>query len=92
MGQEKDWRLENAAFLRGATFARRRWRAPRQDWDHDHCAACWAKLAEFGGPEVHREGYATTADHEQGEAYYWICPPCFLDLQEKLQWQLRSDA
>ena len=92
MVQEKDWRLENAAFLKGATLVRRRWQAPRQDWDHDHCVACWAKLAEFGGPGVHREGYATTADHTRGEGYYWICPQCFLDLQEELQWRWRSDA
>ena len=92
MEQEKAWRLANAVFLRGVTFVRRRWRSPREDWDHDHCAACWAKFGESEGPEALQEGYTTTADHEQGEGYHWVCPQCFLDLKEDLQWRLQSDA
>jgi hypothetical protein len=92
MGQEKAWRLGNAGFLKGMTFVRRRWWSYREGWDHDHCEACWAKLSDSGGSEVLHEGYTTTADHEQGEGYHWVCPQCFLDLKEDLQWRLQSDA
>jgi hypothetical protein len=45
----RDWRLEHLetqSHLRGVTFVRKPYAAPRPGWDHDHCVACWAKLAE----------------------------------------------
>jgi hypothetical protein len=57
------------------------------DWYHDHCAACWAKFADFEGPEVLHEGYATGPDHPKGTGYAWVCPLCFEELADMLKWK-----
>ena len=59
------------------TLVPKTWVRPRAEWDHDHCAFCWAKFADVDGPEILREGYATPDD------YYWICPTCFTDFREQ---------
>jgi hypothetical protein len=41
----------------GAVFRRERFRAPSADWDHEHCALCWAKFMDSDAPDVLREGY-----------------------------------
>ena len=86
-----DWRLERLEthpLLRGAAFIRKTYRAPRPDWDHDHCSACWRKLAEPGseGADGATEGYATTTAFVRGADAEWICAPCFDDFHEAMAW------
>ena len=81
------WRIENARRLQGLTLHFRRYTRWSESWDHDHCVACWAKFAEFDGPEILHEGYATGPDYVHGENYAWVCPRCFYDLQRALEWR-----
>ena len=83
MTSANDWRLTNQAeYLSGVTLVRKTWVRPRAEWDHDHCAFCWAKFADVDGPETLSEGYTTPDD------YYWICPTCFTDFREHFGWQV----
>ena len=86
----KEWRLANARHLRAARLQFRRYTRWSETWDHDHCSACWAKFAEFDGPDIQREGYAT-ADR-RGTGYEWICRECFEDLKDDLGLTLESRA
>jgi hypothetical protein len=54
-----DWRLETQEepWMYGASFRWERYRAPTADWDHDHCALCWAKFMDADQKDVLREGY-----------------------------------
>ncbi len=38
--------------------------------------------------DVLTEGYTTTAEHENGADYHWICKPCFEDFAERFQWRV----
>jgi len=82
----RDWRLNNVKGLQGLQFQRKRYTKWSDSWDHDHCAACWAKFAEFDGPGIQREGYATCDDYKHGAAYDWVCVSCFAGLQEAMGW------
>jgi hypothetical protein len=43
--------------------------------------ACWQKFAEVGvDPDALQEGYLS----QSGE---WICPQCFIELREALNWK-----
>ena len=86
MQPEQDWRIDNCRLPKGVALRRKKYRAPRKDWDHDHCAACWATFADFDGPEILHEGYATTAEYKLGEDYDWICPKCFAELRGAMNW------
>lgn len=86
MEHEKDWRAETAEFIRGERLRRKKYKAPSKRWDHDHCAACWAKFADFDGPEILHEGYTTIAESKWGADYHWVCPQCFSDLRELMEW------
>ncbi len=87
MVNEEDWRLQRAdRFIPGTAFRRKPYRAPSPKWDHDHCAACWAKFAEYEGPEYLHEGFAVTADYPKGEDYEWVCPECFEELKDQMSW------
>jgi hypothetical protein len=81
-----DWRIDNAQHLKGLTLHFRQWKSSRPDWDHDHCAACSAKLAGFDAPDVRRSGYATGDDYPKGAGYDWVCSDCFRDLKEVMGW------
>ena len=81
-----DWRAENAKGLRGLTLRRKKYRKRSERWDHDHCAACWAKFAEFDGPDIQHEGYATCEDYKFGADYDWVCIQCFSDLKHEMGW------
>ena len=88
---EKDWRLEHLEtqpYLRGVSFVRKPYRAYRLGWDHDHCVACWATLAEPGvaAADDFQEGYATTSSFVRGEDYDWVCPPCFEAFAVEMGW------
>ena len=42
-----DPRITNQkTYLLGVALAKKAWVRPAPDWDHDHCAFCWAKFAE----------------------------------------------
>jgi len=86
MELKKDWRAETSEFIRGERLCRKKYRAPSKEWDHDHCAACWAKFADFDGPGILHEGYATIAESKWGADYHWVCPQCFNDLHELMEW------
>ena len=83
IANESDWRLTfQERFLKGVTLAHRRYRryAANPNWDHDHCAFCWAKFMIEDHPDVLHQGYATLDD------YHWICETCFEDFKEKFGW------
>lgn len=83
MPNQSDWRLTNQeAYLKGKRLNRKKYKAPRPDWDHYHCASCWAKFMETPGPEILGEGYATDGDH------HWICPTCFEDFKDLFGWTI----
>lgn len=81
-----DWRLDNVKPLEGVRFRRKRYVRRSETWDHDHCAACWATFAEFDGPDILHDGYATCEDYKHGADYDWICGSCFADLREIMGW------
>lgn len=88
MDSDKQWRIDTAHFLKGAMLQRRRWKAPNDHWDHDHCACCWAKFAEWDAPDIQHEGYTTTDDYKLGAGYHWVCEGCFGDLKDEMRWRL----
>jgi hypothetical protein len=55
----ENWRYSRICHLQGSTFSFAKYQAPSDDWDHDHCSGCWAKFAEFDGPEILHSGYVT---------------------------------
>lgn len=83
---DKQWRIDNASHLKGAQLRFRHYTRWSESWDHDHCTACWAKFAEFDGPDIQHEGYATQNDYPKGSSYEWICQTRFADLKEDLHW------
>jgi hypothetical protein len=82
-----DWRIENCKVLRAVKLQRKPYRKRSESWDHDHCAACGAKFAEFDGPEIHHEGYATCEDYDLGAEYDWVCVRCFSELKDEMGWE-----
>jgi hypothetical protein len=89
---DDDWRLRNARHLAGLTLHRQPYKRWSDSWDHDHCAACFAKFAEFDGPDVQHVGYATGDDYAKGAGYEWVCPACFSDLKDRLGWTSDGDS
>jgi len=90
MAREKDdWRLTGQhRYLHGATLVRKSYRAYSETWDHDHCSFCWATFRDSPEPDVLTEGYATTAEHERGADYHWICKQCFDDFADLFDWRV----
>ncbi len=43
-------------------------------------------FAEYDGPGILHEGYATTAAHNKGEDYDWVCAKCFSELRAVMGW------
>ncbi len=85
-GNPDAWRIDFARHLTGLTLHLQRYSRWSESWDHDHCAACWAKFAELDAPGVLREGYTTGQDYPHGAGYEWICPTCFTELAKPLGW------
>ncbi|MGK9165810.1 hypothetical protein KXR53_05905 [Inquilinus limosus] len=83
---EHQWRADFAKHLKGARLQYRRYERWSETWDHDHCAGCWAKFMEAGGPDIQDEGYTTCDDYEEGAGYEWVCRECFDILKEHMQW------
>jgi hypothetical protein len=86
MSSDKQWRIDNAKRLRGLPLRFRPYHAWSKDWDHDHCAACWAKFTDREGSEGQTEGYATGPDYPKGAGYEWVCGQCFIDLKTEMEW------
>lgn len=59
-----DWRFDRLDNLRGKTFRLIQYGVPSKEWDHDHCEGCWARFAEYDGPDVLHEGYAHAEPYE----------------------------
>ena len=87
---DKQWRIDNAEHLRGVRLKLQTYAQWRDDWDHDHCAGCWAKFAEFEGPDILHQGYATTSDYPKGARYAWVCKQCVTDLRKDMGWILEE--
>jgi hypothetical protein len=83
---QKQWRINNARHLEGALLKFQRYVRWNDNWDHDHCAACWAKFAEGDDADILHEGYATCDDYVHGARYDWVCRVCFDELKEDLRW------
>lgn len=79
-----DDRLDNVKRLKGQKFRWKTYEMPRPDWDHDHCAACWAKFAETESPEISHEGYAVIEEYDKGAHYEWAWASCFEDLKDQI--------
>ena len=90
-GTDKQWRIDNASHLEGVRLQLRRYARLSESWDHDHCAACWAKFAELEGPDIQQEGYTTGDGYPHGACYEWICPACFSDLKDDMHWMVAGD-
>jgi hypothetical protein len=90
MDASDQWRIDNARRLSGLTLHFQKYVCWSDDWDHDHCAACWTKFAEFDDEGILHEGYATGPDYPKGERYAWVCPTCFTDLACVLGWKSAS--
>lgn len=43
--------------MHGASLRWARYQPPSPDWDHDHCALCFAKFMDADGDDILREGY-----------------------------------
>lgn len=89
MAMPEDSRLDHLRSLRGVRFIRKLYKAYRPGWDHDHCAACWAKFAENTADlePVEREGFATDDTYRHGADYDWICPTCFELFKAEMGWE-----
>ena len=90
----KDWRLERLereTDLGGLRFRRKAYTAPSAVWDHDHCEACSARMAEPGSPytDALHEGFTTCKEAPFGADYNWVCVTCFELFREAMRW---SDA
>ena len=81
----EDWRILpwHGDIFTGLTLLHRRWTADAAN-DHDHCAFCWEKFAEYDGCQ--REGYCTE------DRMYWICRVCFNDFREHFGWRIQVDG
>ena len=72
--KNNDWRLHGQEnYLANVQLFWRAWRQRQADWDHDHCAFCWAKFAEYDAPDVQHNAYATDDD------FHWVCGQCARD-------------
>jgi hypothetical protein len=71
--------------LKGLTLWWSTWTRPKPEWDHDHCAACWAKFCD-DVPDTLREGYTTGPDYQLGARYEWVCEECFSKFKERTAW------
>jgi hypothetical protein len=86
MDPARQWRVNNAKHLQGLELQFRPYTAWSRDWDHDHCAACWAKFSAFGDSDIRQEGYAIGPDYPKGTGYEWVCQQCFADLKTEMGW------
>jgi hypothetical protein len=82
-----DWRIDNASRLRGQSSRWKDYYARSASWDHDHCAACWAKFMLTAEGSL-SQGYAVSEKYEHGLDYTWVCADCFRDLANIMDWHV----
>ena len=85
-----DWRIDNARSLEGLALRWKKYKRWSDAWDHDHCAACFAKFMEGESNDALHEGYATGPEHHGREGYDWVCQSCFDDLKQEMGWSVLS--
>jgi hypothetical protein len=86
MERGNDWRLTGQErYLFGKTLVWKSYAPPGPDWDHGHCAFCWAKFTQNGEQGAYEEGYVTEDDQ------HWVCPPCFADFNERFHWTVKDE-
>ena len=86
-----DWRLTGQdKYLIGATLVWKQYREWSPEWEHDHCAFCWAKFVrrdEVAGA-LHA-GYAVQGRGPSGQDdYHWVCADCARDFTSRFNWTL----
>ena len=53
MIDKDDWRLRGQEdYLSGKVLYFRTWKAPKKEWDHDHCEFCWDKFSDYPDKNV----------------------------------------
>jgi hypothetical protein len=78
--EENDWRLMGQIkYLAGKEMVCKKWKRPREEWDHDHCEFCWEKIDETSS-----EAYCTEDER------HWVCDECFEDFREMFGWKLTA--
>jgi hypothetical protein len=78
-----DWRLRGQeGYLQSASLRWEGWRCERPEWDHDHCAFCWAKFAEQKEERFLNAGFTN--------GYHWVCASCFEDFRDRFGWRVES--
>jgi hypothetical protein len=89
-----DWRLTyHLELLRGQTFQLSVY-TEECFGDHDHCSACWAKIAEREWADLH-QGFVTKYQIPDGSGHSqwdWLCEKCFSDLKDSMQWQIHESG
>ena len=88
MAQEgNEWKIDVGKRLKGQPLRFKTYSYLGPMGDHAHCTTCWAKLAEYDGPDILHEGYATTDSYSLGADYDWVCTECFDELKDDLDWR-----
>lgn len=82
----------------------RTYSAPSPDWDHDHCALCWTKLAHTASDDVLGAAYTddaptlTPSPHIEGlqsapaGTRMWVCPTCAEAYRHVFNWRIRGGS
>jgi hypothetical protein len=94
-------RAGQEAYLLGATLTLRRYQAPSGNWEHEHCAFCWATFLDENyseassaslreDPALLGEGYTNEHSDRASAGEHWICPACFEDFREDFAWTVTS--
>lgn len=86
-----DWRRmgQEVSLVPGTRLVRKRYRAYRETWEHDHCSFCSAKFMDPSATGAHpdegalTEGYTTTSEFKLGAEYEWVCLACYADFSEE---------
>jgi hypothetical protein len=84
LNEDVSWRIEAMNSVWGflpnqfgalPKFYFARYKQPRADWDHDHCAGCGVKIMEVPyASGILTEGYCDNVD--PFEADDWLCADC----------------
>jgi len=89
--EDDDWRLQGQErYLLGRTVRWAIWASDRENWDHDHCDFCMAKIWDRFNPSDDHVQYAAAWVTEDN--HHWICPVCFDDFRERFGWVVEGSA
>ncbi len=82
---KNDWRCRGQEeYLYGVTLRHLEYRPRSENWAHEHCEFCWARISA-DIPEDFHIAYATE------DLDNWICPDCVKDLKELFGWTIQED-